>query len=261
MLPVRELPPSQRERSIKRMTSRVAGYPVSNPMPERRKVFRVEKMAAPHGEPPTAGNSSSSCCEEVMRELAALRAMLAAAPLHTSPTSAAESAEMARLLSRLRDIRSILAGADPAAAGNGIAAANAPMSRFSYELEAAVKTSEQATQKILAAAEEIDQAANNLSAAVKGDSEQGLAQDIRDRVIAIFEACNFQDVTSQRLAKVRTALAGMEKLIEAALGELAGNASPAAHGPPLDGDGGHVSQREVDSLFAADVRPLAKRSR
>jgi chemotaxis protein CheZ len=230
-------------------------------MPERRKVFRVEKMAAPHGESPSAGNSASSCCEEVMRELAALRAMLAAAPLRAFPTSAAESAERARFMSRLRDIRSVIAGAEPAIAGNGIAAVNAPMSRFTHELEAAVKTSERATQKILAAAEEIDQAANNLSAAVKGNSEQGLAQDIRDRVIAIFEACNFQDVTSQRLAKVRTALEGMEKLIGAALDELESNTLPAAHGPRLDDDDGHVSQSEVDSLFASGARPLAEQPR
>jgi chemotaxis protein CheZ len=230
-------------------------------MPERRKVFRVEKMARPHGESPSAGNSASSCCEEVVRELAALRAMLAAAPPRTSPTSAAENAELSRLMSRLRDIRSVLVGAEPAVAGNGIAGVNAPIGRFTHELEAAVKTSERATQKILAAAEEIDQAANNLSAAVKGDSEQGLAQDIRDRVIAIFEACNFQDVTSQRLAKVGTTLAGMDKLIGAALGKLGGDTLPATHGPPLDGDDGHVSQSEVDSLFAGGVRPLAEQPR
>src|ERR1700689_2123357 len=243
------------------MTSRVAGYSVSNPMPERRKVFRVETMAAPHGESPAAGNSDSSCCEEVMRELAALRAMLVATPLRPSAASAAGSADMARLMSRLRDIRSVIFGAERAKAGDGTAAANTPISRFTHELEAAVKTSEQATQRILAAAEEIDQAANNLSAAVKGNSEQGLAQDIRDRVIAIFEACNFQDVTSQRLAKVRTALGGMEKLIGAALDELESNTLPAAHGPRLDDDDGHVSQSEVDSLFASGARPLAEQPR
>jgi len=251
----RGVPPSQREPSIKRMTSRVAGYSVSNPMPERRKVFRVEKMAAPHGESPSAGNSASSCCEEVARELAALRAMLVAAPLRISATSAAASVEMARLMSRLRDIRSLLVGAEHVVAGNGVAIAKPQMSRFTHELETAVKTSEQATQKILAAAEEIDQAANNLSAAVKGNSEQGLAQDIRDRVIAIFEACNFQDVTSQRLAKVKTALAGMEQLLGAVLGEFEGDGSPAVRAPPLEGEDGHASQSEVDSLFAASVRP------
>jgi chemotaxis protein CheZ len=230
-------------------------------MPERRKIFRVEKMAAPHGESASAGNSASSCREEVMRELAALRAMLVAALLRTSATSAAESIEMARLMSRLRDIRSLLVGAEHGVAGNGIAVANAPMSRFTHELEAAVKTSEQATQKILTAAEEIDQAANNLSATVKGNSEQGLSQDIRDRVITIFEACNFQDVTSQRLAKVRMALAEMEHLIIAALGELEGDMSPVVHGPPLDGDDGHASQSEVDSLFAGGARAVTERQR
>jgi chemotaxis protein CheZ len=222
-------------------------------MPERRKVFRVEKMAAAHGETPASGNAACSCCEQVARELAALRGMLAAAPSRASDASAAESVELRRLTSRLHDIRTALAGAAHAGDG-GIAAADAPMSRFAHELDAAVKASEQATQKILAAAEEIDQAANNLSAAVKGNSEQGLAQDIRDRIIGIFEACNYQDVTSQRLAKVRTALAGLENLICNALGELEGGAVPTMHGPRLDGDDGHASQSEVDSLFAGDVR-------
>src|SRR6202167_5493544 len=205
-------------------------------MPERRKVFRVERMAAPHGQSPSAGNSASLCCD-VMRELAALRAMLVSAPLRTSATSAAESPETARLMSVLRDIRAALVGAEQAGAGNGTAAA--PLSRFTHELEAAVKTSEQATQKILAAAEEIDQAANNLSAAVKGDSEHGLAQDIRARVIAILEACTFQDVPSQRLAKVKAALAGMEKSLGSVLGEFESDTSPPAHGPPRDGGDEH----------------------
>jgi chemotaxis protein CheZ len=218
-------------------------------MSERRKVFRVEKMVAPHGESPSGGNSASSRCEEVMRELAALRAILVAAPIR-SATFAAEGTDMARLMSRLRDIRSAVVGVEHAGAG-----ASTPVSRFTYELEAAVKTSEQATQRILEAAEEIDQAANNLSAAVKGNSEQGLAQDIRDRVIAIFEACNFQDVTSQRLAKVSTALAGIENLIGNAFGEFDGGTSPAVHGPPLGGDDGQASQSDVDSLFAGSVRP------
>ena len=68
------------------------------------------------------------------------------------------------------------------------------------------KDSEAATQKILAAAEDIDQAAANLAAVLKDGIARGLAQDIRDRVVQIFEACNFQDLTSQRVTKVMTAL-------------------------------------------------------
>ena len=72
--------------------------------------------------------------------------------------------------------------------------------RASRELAAIVGSTEQATQSILQAAEEIDQAANTLSASVKGSHEQGLAHDIQDRVVQIFEACNFQDLTGQRVA-------------------------------------------------------------
>lgn len=223
-------------------------------MPERRKVFRIEKMAAAHGDALPSGKPASPGYEEVLRELAALRAMLTATPLRSPETSDADSAEARRLASRLRAVRAALFGAEPAGA-EGVAA-NAPMSRFAHELDAAVKASEHATQKILAAAEEIDQAANNLSAAVKGNSEQGLAQDIRDRVIGIFEACNFQDVTSQRLAKVRTALTGLENLIGDALGEVKDEPAPAVHGPPLDGDDGYASQSEVDSLFGGGVRSI-----
>ena len=142
-----------------------------------------------------------------------------------------------------------------ASGGDTLALQAEHLTRIVHELEAVTTGTEQSTGKILAAAEEIDQAANSISAAVKGNSEQGLAQDIRDRVIAIFEACNFQDVTSQRLAKVRTALAGMEQLVGAALGEPEGDRSAAVRGPPLEGDNGHASQSEVDSLFAASVRP------
>ena len=48
----------------------------------------------------------------------------------------------------------------------------------------------------------LDQAANTLSASIKSTHEQGLAHDIQDRVVQIFEACNFQDLTGQRISKV-----------------------------------------------------------
>ena len=121
--------------------------------------------------------------------------------------------------------------------------------RIARELEAVIESSEQATQKILAAAEEIDQAANNLSAAVKSDAEQGLAQDIRDRVIAIFEACNYQDLTSQRVTKVMASLAHIEQQIARTLEDLARGVAPPMHGPRLENDPGHFTQSEVDSMF------------
>jgi chemotaxis protein CheZ len=91
----------------------------------------------------------------------------------------------------------------------------------------------------------------NLSAALKGDIAQGLAQDIRDRVIAIFEACNYQDLGSQRVAKVIAMLGRIERQISRTLNEPA-DAAPSTHGPPLPHDRGHVSQSDIDALFAAE---------
>jgi hypothetical protein len=51
-----------------------------------------------------------------------------------------------------------------------------PTSRIGHKLEAVSKDSEVATQKILAAAEDIDQAADNLAAALKDGIDRGLAR-------------------------------------------------------------------------------------
>src|SRR5260370_32308684 len=74
--------------------------------------------------------------------------------------------------------------------------------RASRELDAVVDSTERATQQILEAAESIDEAANTLSASLKREPDQALTSDIRDHVVRIFEACNFHDVSGQRIAKV-----------------------------------------------------------
>ncbi len=120
-----------------------------------------------------------------------------------------------------------------------------------HELEAVTTGTEQATQKILAAAEEIDQLANNLSAALKGKIEQDLAQDIADTVIRIFEACNFQDLIGQRVSKVMTTIKLIEGRRDHRRASAAANDSAQfLHGPRLDSDDGHVTQDEIDAMFA-----------
>jgi chemotaxis protein CheZ len=206
-----------------------------------RKVFRIEEMAAPQPEPQTGAPKPRDT--ELVRELTALRALLAKSPPQQAvETNGARPGEVERLAAELRLIRSALNGNEQGSP-----------TRIASELQAVMQGSEQATQKILAAAEDIDQSANNLSAALKGDIERGLAQDMRDRVIQIFEACNFQDLTSQRVAKVLVALDGLEREIASVLDE-AGGSTPPMHGPPLPSDDGHLSQNDVDSLFEIDLR-------
>jgi chemotaxis protein CheZ len=238
-----------RERRIKRPASNLAAGEL---MAAPRKVFRIEEMAGGRLEPPP--NRAPAPHGDIAEELSALRAMFAAAaPVHVTEHADPRPNEIERLASELRLVRSVLsASGQKHSSRGGPQAAGAHIPR---ELEAVMQGSKQATQKILAAAEDIDMAANNLTAALKDTCEQGLAQDIRDRVIQIFEACNFQDLTSQRVAKVMATLSGLERQIAGALDQLTrADAAPAVHGPRLPGDPGHVSQSDVDCLFAGDAR-------
>jgi chemotaxis protein CheZ len=128
----------------------------------------------------------------------------------------------------------------------------AQLGRITDELNAVRAASAEATQKILNAAEEIDQLANTLSAALKGKLEQDLAQDVTDLIIRIFEACNFQDLIGQRVTKVTAMLDGIEN--EAEPPALMPSSAPEdprrfLHGPRLANDSGHMDQSEIDALF------------
>ena len=139
------------------------------------------------------------------------------------------------------------------------------MRRVTDELDAIVGGTESATENILSAAEEIDQCANTLSALVKSEQEHNLARDILERVVQIFESCNFQDLTGQRITKVVATLkfiedhivkmmdiwGGIESLREftpVAMAERAGD-TKLLHGPRLRNDAGHASQDDIDALF------------
>jgi chemotaxis protein CheZ len=137
------------------------------------------------------------------------------------------------------------------------------MARAAGELGAAVDAMEGATQKILQAAEAIDDGAKSLGAVLKQGYERGLTQDIQDHAVKIYEACNFQDLAGQRIAKVIGLLSTVEEKIGALVERCAGfdqpggttlAAKPAVnhtllHGPKLDGDPGHTDQKAIDAIF------------
>ena len=87
------------------------------------------------------------------------------------------------------------------------------MAKVNGELGAVVGGTEQATQQILEAVEAIDQAATALSKNISPDQQKLLSEDIQERVVAIFEACNFQDLTGQRISKVMTTMKFIEQHI------------------------------------------------
>ncbi len=222
-------------------------------MPAPRKVFRIEELSAARSEPPTNQHDTSRH-GEILRELSTLRVMLALPfPAQTAESGIARQDDIRQLALQLRLILSAIRGTQQKqTASSGL---SVPTTRLADELEAVAQDTELAVQKILAAAEHIDQAANSLAASLKGQFERGLTQDIRDCVIQIFEACNFQDLTSQRVAKVLASFAGLDRQIARALDALARvDAAPPLNGPRLGDDVGHVSQSDIDSLFERGIQ-------
>src|SRR3569833_1084997 len=139
------------------------------------------------------------------------------------------------------------------------------MAKVNGELGAVVGGTEQATQQILEAAEAIDNAASALGKVTSPDQQKILSEDIQERVVAIFEACNFQDLTGQRISKVMTTMKFIEQHILEMMEIWGGVDAIKAHAPPsnnthkrndkllngpkLDGDAGHASQDDIDALF------------
>jgi chemotaxis protein CheZ len=134
------------------------------------------------------------------------------------------------------------------------------MAHAAGKLGAAIEGMEKATEKILKSAELIDDSAKALAAAMKTDYERGLAQEIQDCVVQIYEACNFQDLSGQRIGDVIQTLTTIEDQVDGMLDRH--QARPAGvrqakppcssallNGPRLDGDSGHTSQQDIDVLF------------
>jgi chemotaxis protein CheZ len=227
-------------------------------MPAPRKIFRIEQTAAVR---PAAAEIAEphvpSRHTELMNELAALRAMITAAAIQPPiklETSAPPQTE--RLTSELNLIVGAISGSMVKTNGADLPCDAPPMTRIAYELTEVVSSTERATQKILGAAEEIDQATKNLSAALTGKYEQDLVQDIQDVVISIFEACNFQDLAGQRVTKVLSILNFVEDHVARVLEDIARESAlvrrdgeQLLHGPRLNNDSGHVSQAEIDAMF------------
>ena len=106
------------------------------------------------------------------------------------------------------------------------------------ELDAIVGATERATNDILDAAEKLE----NLAGELPPEVGQGLTE----ATTMIYEACNFQDITGQRITKVVKALKHIEEKVEAlvdAFGdEFRGSKAPAA---PDDKAGASVTDEDL----------------
>ncbi len=134
--------------------------------------------------------------------------------------------------------------------------------RAGEELSAAVAAMRDATDDILGTAEAADDSARTLAASLTDEFKRGLAQDIQEQIVRIYEACNFQDIAGQHIGKVIGMLASVESQLEVILArcngmhaateppDASGKGSNLLNGPKLQGDAGHATQNDIDRMFA-----------
>jgi chemotaxis protein CheZ len=133
------------------------------------------------------------------------------------------------------------------------------MHRAAGELDAVAAATERATTTILGAVEDIEGAANLLRSSELEGGRSDYVSTILERVVLLYETCNFQDLTGQRITKVVSTLKFVEERLDTmilAWGASHDAAEAALHdastglinGPGLPGDE-QVSQTDIDAFF------------
>lgn len=140
---------------------------------------------------------------------------------------------------------------------------SARIPRAGLELDAIVQQTEEATNTIMEAAEEI-------MGLDPSDTEAYVATS-QDAVMRIFEACSFQDITGQRISKVVETLSHIETRVlelrdllgvtDQDIEEAQEQATPETEdkallsGPALEGEG--IDQSAVDALMGGNAAAAA----
>ncbi|WP_029007728.1 protein phosphatase CheZ [Azospirillum halopraeferens] len=134
----------------------------------------------------------------------------------------------------------------------------------SQELSAVVSATEAATNTIMACAEEMEEIVHELRASMPEGYQSDRVNDMQEVIVRIYEACNFQDLTGQRITKVVRALSFIEERVDAMMGvwnkrEFEAMPLPPTvtkmdgelelHGPAEEQVDGNISQADIDALF------------
>jgi chemotaxis protein CheZ len=135
----------------------------------------------------------------------------------------------------------------------------------SEELGAVVRATEVATNTIIASAEELEEIVHELRSQLPEGYQSSRVNDMNEVITRIYEACNFQDLTGQRINKVVRALTFIEERVESMMSvwhkqdfatmPLPPSIIKADDNLPLTGPAepdqgaGNISQSDIDALF------------
>ena len=243
----------------------------------RGKLFRIEQSRFPNGKQSAVAEAPADSRElaEIRRSIEGLRkevkALSAGGPAQQPSSSSVDAEtfkkqiveaerlkfdlqELSEAIERTKQEIATLRSADPT---------NDKIATASEALRAVVGDTEYATNGIINAAEAIEDVAGRLRAELTGDS-QTQVDELFEHATAIFEACNFQDITGQRITKVVNTMEFIDERVRKMMEIWGGDSAFASvtsgevkappqageelHGPAIQGDGS-ISQDEIDALF------------
>ncbi|MDO8605327.1 MAG: protein phosphatase CheZ [Phaeospirillum sp.] len=239
-------------------------------MTTERKLFTAEikRLQERGGAAPNASNA------EVLKAISDLRADLRhlvaggeSPPPVSVPVEEAQASKMAEVSMLKTELRALAVCIEHTkaeiAALKPREADDDRLIAVTFELDAIVSSTERATEQILEASEKIEAIGKEIQAHAADGYISRLVEDIGDTIGTIFEACNFQDITGQRITKVVKTLKYVEDRINAMIeiwgSENIADVSPKIfeehrdddskllNGPQLENKG--ISQAEIDNLF------------
>lgn len=128
------------------------------------------------------------------------------------------------------------------------------------ELQAVVRATEGATFTIIDIAERVDELLHDLRSHTGDSTIVATADEIAETTVDLYEACNFQDITGQRIKKVVNTLQFVEERL-AAMIEIWGADTLAVTEHPKEareGEGGLLQgpQMEEDAIAQEDIDKL-----
>lgn len=140
------------------------------------------------------------------------------------------------------------------------------MRRAADELDAVVESTERATSTLLSVVEDVESRTSMLRSMNLSADARPHIDAILEQVIRAYEACNFQDLTGQRINKIVQVMKFIEEHLDRVISawssldsfrDLLGDSPvPDAddetgllNGPKLPDDPGHVDQSDIDALF------------
>lgn len=231
-----------------------------------KRLFAAEKaLLKKTGHVPQAATAASASGggEDTATLLAAIADLKETIVRNTDPKLREDLPELNVLRTQLQEMMdSISATKKEIAAVRHPDATDDRLTSAAMELDAIVKATEDATNNILSATEDIEEKIQAIKDRAGDVAVQKMVDEISNLTIKIYENCNFQDITGQRTNKVVKTIYFLEDRVMSMIDIWGGTdefKEIAAHEEDLDEDqklldgpqqeGAGVSQNDIDALF------------